>query len=98
MTKYILGSFLLLSMSIFGQSSIAKSKRKTLVFIGGFGHTKMGLKRTFKDFQKRYSYKCPENRMGSAIEIVWPILFLLSKKASYINGHTLVIDGGFTAW
>ena len=50
-----------------------------------------------KDFQ-RYSYKCPENRMGSAIEIVWPILFLLSKKASYINGHTLVIDGGFTAW
>ena len=41
-----------------------------------------------KDFQKRYSYKCPENRMGSAIEIVWPILFLLSKKASYINGHT----------
>mgnify|MGYP005635507795 FL=1 len=51
-----------------------------------------------KDFQKRYSSKCPDNRMGSAIEVVWPILFLLSKKASYINGHTLVIDGGFTAW
>jgi NAD(P)-dependent dehydrogenase (short-subunit alcohol dehydrogenase family) len=51
-----------------------------------------------KNFQKNYSYRCPLNRMAYAHEIVWPILFLLSKKASYINGHTLVIDGGFTAW
>jgi len=58
--KYFLGSFLLLSMSIFGQSRPAKSKQKTLVFIGGFGHTKMGLKKTFKDFQKRYPKQLKE--------------------------------------
>ena len=34
--------------------------RKTLVFIGGFGHTKMGLKKTFKDFQKRYPKQLKE--------------------------------------
>ena len=60
MIKYILGSFLLLSISIFGQSSLAKSKQKTLVFIGGFGHTKIGLKKTFKDFQKRYPKQLKE--------------------------------------
>ncbi len=60
MIKYFLGSFLLLSMSIFGQSRPAKSKQKTLVFIGGFGHTKMGLKKTFKDFQKRYPKQLKE--------------------------------------
>ena len=60
MLKYILGSFLLLSISIFGQSSLTKSKGKTLVFIGGFGHTKMGLKKTFKDFQKRYPRQLKE--------------------------------------
>ena len=51
-----------------------------------------------KIFQKNYSYRTPLNRMAYPNEIVWPILFLLSKKASYINGHTLVIDGGYTAW
>ena len=60
MIKYILGSFLLLSMSIFGQRSPTKSKQKTLVFIGGFGHTKIGLKNTFKDFQKRYPKQLKE--------------------------------------
>ena len=60
MIKYFLGLFLLLSLSIFGQSSPAKSKQKILVFIGGFGHTKIGLKKTFKDFQKRYPKQLKE--------------------------------------
>ena len=60
MIKYFLGLFLLLSLSIFGQSSPAKTKQKTLVFIGGFGHTKIGLKNTFKDFQKRYPKQLKE--------------------------------------
>lgn len=51
-----------------------------------------------KNFQKLYSEKCPMGRLAEIEEIVHPILFLLSKKASYINGHTLVVDGGMTAW
>jgi 3-oxoacyl-[acyl-carrier protein] reductase len=50
------------------------------------------------DFQKNYSYRCPMGRMAETSEIVWPIIFLLMPAASYINGQTLVVDGGTTAW
>jgi NAD(P)-dependent dehydrogenase (short-subunit alcohol dehydrogenase family) len=51
-----------------------------------------------KDFQKRYGDRCPMGRLAETKEIVGPVLFLLSEEASYINGHTLVVDGGMTAW
>ncbi|HHF2892543.1 TPA: SDR family NAD(P)-dependent oxidoreductase [Vibrio diabolicus] len=38
----------------------------------------------------------PINRFGEADEIVNAIEFLLSDKASYIVGHTLVVDGGLS--
>jgi len=38
----------------------------------------------------------PLGRMGEAEEIAWPILFLLSPLASYVNGALLVADGGWT--
>lgn len=50
------------------------------------------------DFQRLYSERCPMGRLAEIEEIVGPIFFLLSKEASYINGHTLVIDGGMTSW
>ena len=50
------------------------------------------------DFQRLYSERCPMGRMAEIEEIIGPVLFLLSDEASYINGHTLVVDGGMTAW
>ncbi|HHF3007025.1 TPA: SDR family oxidoreductase, partial [Vibrio diabolicus] len=38
----------------------------------------------------------PINRFGEIDEIVNAIEFLLSDKASYIVGHTLVVDGGLS--
>ncbi|MDG2107481.1 MAG: SDR family oxidoreductase [Woeseiaceae bacterium] len=50
------------------------------------------------DFQKLYADRCPLNRMAEVEEIVGPMLFLISSDSSYINGQTIIIDGGTTAW
>jgi 3-oxoacyl-[acyl-carrier protein] reductase len=36
-------------------------------------------------------------RYGEPEEIAGVILFLVSDDASYVNGQTLAVDGGFTA-
>jgi len=51
-----------------------------------------------KDFIENYSNRCPMGRMGSAEEIANGVFFLASPDSSYVNGHNLVIDGGFSAW
>ena len=50
------------------------------------------------EFQKKYNYRTPMKRMGEPDEIVGAVIFLLSNAASYINGHNLVVDGGFSSW
>jgi NAD(P)-dependent dehydrogenase (short-subunit alcohol dehydrogenase family) len=37
----------------------------------------------------------PQGRYGEPEEVAAAIAFLLSPEASYINGHTLAVDGGF---
>jgi NAD(P)-dependent dehydrogenase (short-subunit alcohol dehydrogenase family) len=48
-------------------------------------------------FVKQYEQRVPMKRMGKPGDIVPAISFLLSDEASYITGHNLVIDGGWTA-
>ncbi|MGH8018344.1 MAG: SDR family oxidoreductase [Opitutaceae bacterium] len=36
--------------------------------------------------------------MGRNSEIAGPTLFLLTDSASFVTGHSLVVDGGWTAW
>ena len=38
--------------------------------------------------------KSPLGRLGAVAEAAWPIVFLLTDAASFITGHTLVVDGG----
>jgi NAD(P)-dependent dehydrogenase (short-subunit alcohol dehydrogenase family) len=48
-------------------------------------------------FIERYESKSPLKRMANPEEMAPAIMFLLSEDASYITGHNLMVDGGWTA-
>ena len=43
---------------------------------------------------KRQTATCPMRRIGEPDEIGGAAVFLASDAGSFVNGHTLVIDGG----
>jgi NAD(P)-dependent dehydrogenase (short-subunit alcohol dehydrogenase family) len=49
-------------------------------------------------FVKKYAEKTPMGRMGYPEEIAGPVIFLASESSSYITGHILMVDGGWTVW
>jgi NAD(P)-dependent dehydrogenase (short-subunit alcohol dehydrogenase family) len=50
-----------------------------------------------RGFRRRYGARTPLGRMMEADDIGGPVVFLASDAASYVTGHTLLVDGGFTA-
>lgn len=40
----------------------------------------------------------PAKRLGSPDELAGTIVFLLSNASGFVNGETIYVDGGFTAW
>lgn len=48
-------------------------------------------------FVQNYNNKVPLKRMGCPKDIVSAVYYLLTDEASYVTGHNLVIDGGWSA-
>ena len=49
-------------------------------------------------FIERLSSKVPLGRIGQPVELQGAVVFLASDAASYVTGHNLVVDGGWTIW
>ena len=37
----------------------------------------------------------PANRWGETMDLMGTIIFLASRASDYVNGHILVVDGGY---
>lgn len=49
-----------------------------------------------KKLVKNYIKKVPLKRMANINEIIGSVKLLISDKSKYINGHNLIVDGGYT--
>ncbi len=51
-----------------------------------------------KKFINNYSKKVPLGRKARLEDVTGGVIYLISDESSYITGHNLVIDGGYTIW
>jgi NAD(P)-dependent dehydrogenase (short-subunit alcohol dehydrogenase family) len=51
-----------------------------------------------EQFTRKYGARVPLGRMAEPADLAGPLVFLASRASSYVTGHELRVDGGFTAW
>jgi NAD(P)-dependent dehydrogenase (short-subunit alcohol dehydrogenase family) len=57
-----------------------------------------GVQQTAPEHTRLVASRTVLNRIGRREEIVGPTLFLLTDSASFVTGHSLMVDGGWTSW
>lgn len=71
-------------------NSIAPGLTNTAFLTGGTGREKI-----FDGIPEEvYAKRVPMKRMAQAQDMAGPILFLLGQASSFVNGETLIVDGG----
>jgi len=58
--------------------------------------TKRGLETP--EWRETWLKETPMGRLAEPAEIAPAVVYLASRAASFVTGHTLVVDGGYTAW
>lgn len=51
-----------------------------------------------KQFEANFAHFLPLGRMSSNHEVAGALVYLLSDASSFVTGHNLVVDGGWTTW
>ena len=49
------------------------------------------------NFKEKLEKKIPLGKIGNPTQLQGPLLLLVSDAGSYITGHNLIVDGGWTA-
>lgn len=71
---------------------LAPHVRSNAITLGGVSRNQP------EPFHSKYMKKTPLQRMATEEDIKGAALFLASDMSSYVTGHNLVLDGGFTIW
>jgi NAD(P)-dependent dehydrogenase (short-subunit alcohol dehydrogenase family) len=73
-------------------TALAPSIRVNAVSLGGISRGQAPA------FVERYAKRTPLGRMATEHEVKGAVAYLAADASSYVTGHNLMVDGGWTAW